>query len=74
MPGSIKPYVGGFFMRWIIGDDLPDVSTAGGRAGIVSFGSSGWVLGLGVVYERVVSTCSGDCDDVYPDVTISVSF
>jgi hypothetical protein len=64
------PYVGGFYNHWFIGSNLADVDTVGGRVGAL-YVSGAIVLGLGVVYERVVSTCTMDCDYVYPDVTLA---
>jgi hypothetical protein len=66
------PYVGGFYNHWFIGDDIDDVDTVGTRGGLV-FISGQLVLGVGVVYEHIVSTCSDDCDAIYPDFTISLA-
>jgi hypothetical protein len=69
----VIPYVGGFYTHWFVGKPYPDVDTVGGRGGGL-FVSGQVVLGLGVVYERIISACTMDCDLVYPDVTISLSF
>ena len=68
----IIPYVGGFYNHWFIGDGVPDVDSVGGRAGGL-FVSGNVVLGLGVVVEHIVSSCTNDCDSVYPDITIALS-
>jgi hypothetical protein len=68
----IIPYVGGFYNHWFIGDGLPDVDSVGARAGGL-FVSGNVVLGLGVVYEHIVSDCMTDCDSYYPDITIALS-
>jgi hypothetical protein len=69
----VIPYVGGFYTHWFVGDPIPDVDTVGGRVGGL-FISGQVVLGLGVAYERIISTCTMDCDLVYPDLTISLAF
>jgi hypothetical protein len=69
----VIPYVGGFYTHWFVGGSLADVDTLGGRVGGL-FVSGQVVLGLGVAYERIISTCTMDCDLVYPDVTISLAF
>jgi hypothetical protein len=73
IPWSIKPYVGGFHTHWFIGDGFADIDTLGARAGAVTV-SGGLLIGLGVAYEVVVSDCSGDCDLVYPELTLAVAF
>lgn len=72
-PVSLKPYVGAFYSHWFLSGDGLDLDTVGGRAGLVSYGSGGLVIGLGVVYERVVSDCTEECDEIYPDITLSYS-
>ncbi|MBS1124629.1 MAG: hypothetical protein H6Q90_6857, partial [Deltaproteobacteria bacterium] len=66
------PYTGVFYRHWFIGSALADVDTVGARAGLL-YVSGQFVLGLGVVVERTVSTCDADCVQVYPDFTISLS-
>ena len=66
------PYTGVFYRHWFIGSELADVDTVGARAGLL-YVSGQFVLGLGVVVERTVSTCDADCVQVYPDFTISLS-
>jgi len=66
----IIPYVGGFYNHWFVGDGLPDVDSVGGRAGGLWI-SGKVVLGLGIVYEHIVSDCMMDCDSWYPDITIA---
>ena len=72
----IIPYVGVFYNHWFISDDLADVDTIGTRAGAL-YVSGSIILGLGVVYERIVSACASsptmDCSSVYPDFTISLA-
>lgn len=74
MVPSVHPYVGAFYRRWFIGDGFDDVDTIGGRAGIVLPQTGPVALSLGVVYEEVISTCSVDCSEWYPEVGISLVF
>ncbi len=67
------PYVGVFYRHWFIGSSIDDVDTVGARAGAL-FLSGKIILGLGVVVEQTVSTCSDECTAVYPDFTIGFSF
>jgi hypothetical protein len=66
------PYGGVFYRHWFIGSDIDDVDTLGGRVGLLYV--SGFVIGLGIVYEHTVSECVEDCGQFYPDFTISLSF
>jgi hypothetical protein len=65
------PYVGVFYNHWFIAD-VPDQDAVGARAGML-FIRGAIVLGLGVVYEQLVSTCATDCSSVYPDFTIALA-
>ncbi len=67
----VIPYVGVFGNHWFIGDGIPDVDTVGTRGGWLMV-SGQLILGLGVVYERIVSDCATDCSAIYPDLTISL--
>jgi hypothetical protein len=69
----VVPYVGVFYNRQFIGDDIADIDSVGTRGGLI-YVSGKVLLGLGVAYERIVSECVTDCSSVYPDVTIAVSF
>jgi hypothetical protein len=70
----VIPYIGGFYNHWFITGAYDDVDTIGGRAGLLYLSGS-LILGLGVAYEHTVSACTTtptmDCDQVYPDFTIS---
>ncbi len=67
------PYVGAFYRRTFVGDGLDDWNSWGGRAGIYQHAGRAMMLGLGVVYEQYLD-CDGDCDDVYPEASVSVFF
>ncbi len=64
------PYVGVFGSHYFIGEGNADVNTAGARAGLLYVGGK-LLLGLGIAVEHVVSECTEDCTDVYPDFTLS---
>jgi hypothetical protein len=68
----VIPYVGAFYNHWFVGGGFDDVDSIGGRVGGMWI-SGNIVLGLGVVYEHIVSTCTVDCDSVYPDITIALA-
>ena len=67
----IVPYVGTFYTHWFVGGGLGDVDTVGGSVGGL-YVSGQVVLGLGLGYEKIVSTCTTDCASFYPDFTISL--
>ena len=66
------PYVGVFYSHWFIGEQIDDVDAIGTRGGLL-YVSGSMVLGLGIAYEHLVSTCTMDCSAVYPDITISIA-
>jgi len=72
--GSWPPYVGLFYRHWFIGGGEPDVDTAGVRGGIIALGDRSFMFGLGAVYEVVVSTCSGQCSALYPEIILGFAF
>lgn len=73
----IKPYVGGFYRHTFIGSDIEDWNSLGVRGGIYYAPPNGRVyVGGGAVYEHLLN-CNDtlfDCDDVYPEIFIGVSF
>ena len=72
----IRPYIGAFYSRIFI-DGFDDTDTAGGRGGVYFMSDQRWFMGVGAVYESYLD-CNEDiyssCDDVYPEITFSVSF
>jgi hypothetical protein len=72
----IRPYAGVFYSRIFI-DGYDDQDTAGARGGVYFTSNQKWFMGVGAVYESYLN-CDKDvyssCDDVYPEVTFSVSF
>ena len=70
----VHPYLGGFYRHWFVSGGLPDVDTVGGRGGLLIVPSGPIIIGLGVVYERVISPCSSRCDRIYPELSFSITF
>ena len=72
----IRPYAGVFYSRIFI-DGYDDQDTAGARGGVYFTSNQKWFMGVGAVYESYLN-CDKDvyssCDDVYPEITFSVSF
>ena len=74
--GNIKPYIGAFYRRTYI-DNLPDLDSAGGRAGIMMSSGRNAYLGVGAVYESYLDceeTIYRSCDDIYPEVSLTFAF
>lgn len=69
----VIPYVGGFYKHWFVGDPYEDVDSAGARAGVLYLNGR-LLVGLGAVFEHVLSTCEVDCNSVEPDVTLGFTF
>lgn len=65
----VIPYAGVFYNHWFVGSPYADSDTAGTRAGVLYL-SGRAIVGIGAVYEHVLSTCFQNCDLVYPDVTL----
>jgi hypothetical protein len=74
---SFRPFVGGFYHHWFIGDPYDDYDTVGGTLGVMyAQRGSALVLGLGATVEHVVSTCDDmteDCTMIYPAVFLGFS-
>ena len=74
--GDYKPYVGGFYKHSFY-DTLPNLDSAGGRAGVIMTLSPRTYLSGGLVYEKYFncdSTLYGDCSQVYPELGVTVAF
>jgi hypothetical protein len=73
----IKPYVGGFYRHTFV-NGYEDLDYVGARAGLFYVPKGGGLyFGGGAVYEHLLNHCSGqyvDCDDVYPEIFVGVSF
>ena len=75
VPG-VSPYVGVFYRRTYI-DNLPNLDSAGGRAGVyIAAGGNAHVSG-GVVYESYLDCNKAvykSCSDTYPEIGITFAF
>lgn len=70
---SLAPYVGVFASHWFVGGGRPDSDTAGLRVGaIYAGGRRASHVGLGLVHERVLGTCSSGCAMTYPEVVVAL--
>lgn len=69
----VIPYAGAFYKHWFVGAPYADVDILGASAGLLHI-QGRLIVGLGVVYEHVISECISDCDSVYPDVTLAFRF
>jgi hypothetical protein len=74
---TVKPYVGLFYRHTFV-SDYDDLNYLGGRAGLyIAPPRSRLYFGAGAVYERLLECEDNsfiDCDSVYPEITIGVSF
>jgi hypothetical protein len=72
----VSPYVGAFYRRTYI-EDLPDLDSAGGRAGVYVAAGQNAYIGAGVVYESYLdcdTALYSDCSDTYPEISFTVAF
>lgn len=66
------PYVGTFVGRYFVSDGIDDMSTVGGRVGAI-YVSGSLLIGLGLVVEKIVSECTTNCTDYYPELAFALS-
>ena len=74
---DVKPYVGAFFRRTYIGGDLPDLDSAGGRAGVYFEAGRRAYFGIGGVYESYLDCSSSiyrECSSTYGELSFTVGF
>lgn len=69
----LKPYVGGFYRHWFIGEGIDDQDSVGARFGAYYVSGRGFFLGGGAAYEHTLA-CSSECGTWWPEVALSVSF
>jgi hypothetical protein len=69
----IHPYVGFFYRHWFVWD-AEDEDTLGGRAGLQYIVQQRVALSGGVAYERTISDCIANCDNVYPEFGVTFTF
>jgi hypothetical protein len=73
---KLNPYIGAFYRRTYI-DGLPDINSAGARAGVYLAAGRNAYFGLGAVYESYLDcnkTVYSSCSDTYPEVSFVISF
>lgn len=73
---TVKPYVGAFYRRTNV-DGLPDIDSAGGRAGAYFQAGRNTFIGFGVVYESYFDCSSAiyrKCDSTYPELSFTIAF
>lgn len=73
---SVSPYVGAFYRRTYI-DNLPDLDSVGGRAGVYVAAGRNAYIGFGGVYESYRDCDTAiyrDCTDTYPEVSFTFAF
>jgi hypothetical protein len=72
----VKPYIGAFYRRTYV-ESLPDINSAGGRAGAYLQAGRNAYLGAGVVYESYLDcskTVYRECTSTYPEVSFTIAF
>lgn len=72
----VSPYIGAYYRRTYI-EDLPDLDSAGGRAGVYVAAGRNAYIGAGAVYESYIDcdeTLYTDCSDTYPEISFTVAF
>jgi hypothetical protein len=72
----ITPYLGAFYRRTYI-EDLSDLNSAGGRAGVYVAAGRNVYIGAGAVYESYLDceeTIYRECSDTYPEISITFAF
>ena len=70
----VKPYLGGFYRHWFVGDGIADYDTLGGRGGLIFVQGPHAYINAGAAYERIVSSCEVDCSYWYPEIGIALVF
>ncbi len=72
----LSPYVGAFYRRSYI-EDLPDLNSVGGRAGVYIAAGQNSYVGVGAVYESYLDcdkTTYLSCSETYPEVSFTFAF
>jgi hypothetical protein len=73
---SVSPYLGAFYRRTYI-EDLQDLGSLGGRAGVYIAAGRNTYFGAGMVYEAYLDCDEStyrSCTDAYPEVSVTVAF
>lgn len=72
----VKPYIGVFYRRTYV-SGLPDIDSAGGRAGAYVAAGRNAYVGAGVVYESYRDcnkTIYNSCSETYPEISFTLAF
>ena len=72
----VSPYLGAFYRRTYI-DNLPDLDSVGGRAGVYLAAGRNMYIGVGAVYESYLDCDASlyrDCTDTYPEISFTFAF
>src|SRR5262249_9199347 len=70
---SVVPYVGAFANHSFVSDNFDDIDTVGARVGL-EYMNGHTVLGIGVGFQHVITTCFQDCDQFYPELSFGYAF
>jgi hypothetical protein len=73
---ALKPYVGAFYRRTSI-EDLPDLDSVGGRAGVYFQAGRNAYIGIGGVYESYLDCNESvfrECHSTYAEVSFTFAF
>ena len=74
---TVKPYIGAFYRRTYFSSNLPDINSAGGRAGVYIAAGRNAYIGGGVVYESYLDcnkTTYNSCSETYPEISFTLAF
>ena len=72
----VSPYLGAFYRRSYI-DNLEDLNSVGGRAGVYIAAGRNAFIGAGAVYESYLdcnTTTYKECTDTYPELSFTFAF
>lgn len=72
----VSPYLGAFYRRSYI-EDLEDLNSAGGRAGVYIAAGRNAFIGVGAVYESYLdcnTTTYIECSNTYPELSFTFAF
>lgn len=73
--GALKPYVGVFYRKSYV-ENLNDLESAGGRAGVVLQTRGNYSMSAGYVYESYLDcdeSIYNTCSESYPELRLSIS-
>ena len=73
---KLNPYIGAFYRRTYV-ESLPDIDSAGARAGVYFPVGRNAYFGAGAVYESYIDckkTVYTSCSDTYPELSVVISF